>query len=66
MKFCNALREGENNIKWRDGVAGSVAPQRSPLLQDRCKVQDARSKAKTLKLRYRKSYYLSLINDRLY
>ena len=25
LKFCNALREGENKIKWRDGVAGSVA-----------------------------------------
>ena len=30
LKFCNALREAENKIKWRERVAMSVAPQRSP------------------------------------
>ena len=30
LSFCNALREAENKIKWRERVALSVAPQRSP------------------------------------
>ena len=30
LKFCNALREAENKIKWRERVAMSVAPERSP------------------------------------
>ena len=30
LKFCDALREGENKIKWRERVARSVAPQQSP------------------------------------
>ena len=29
LKFCNAVREAENKIKWRERVATSVAPQRS-------------------------------------
>ena len=29
LKFCNALREAESKIKWRERVAMSVAPQRS-------------------------------------
>ncbi|CAH3030521.1 unnamed protein product [Porites evermanni] len=29
LKFCNAVREAENKIKWRERVAMSVAPQRS-------------------------------------
>ena len=39
LRFCNALREAANKIKWRKRVAMSVAPQRSPWLRDRCKVQ---------------------------
>ena len=39
LRFCKALREAENQIKWRKRVAMSVAPQRSPRLRDRCKVQ---------------------------
>ena len=38
LKFYNALREAENKIKWRERVAMSVAPQRSPWLLDRCRV----------------------------
>ena len=34
LKFCNALREAENKIKWRERVAMSVAPQRSPYLYE--------------------------------
>ena len=30
LRFCDALREAENKIKWRKRVAMSVAPQRSP------------------------------------
>ena len=30
LKFCNILRKAENKIKWRERVAMSVAPQRSP------------------------------------
>ena len=30
LKFCNTPREAENKIKWRERVAMSVAPQRSP------------------------------------
>ena len=30
LRFCNALREAENKIKWRKRVAMSVAPQPSP------------------------------------
>ena len=30
LKFCNALREAENKIKWRETVAMSVVPQRLP------------------------------------
>ena len=33
-RFCNALREAENKIKWRERVALSVAPQRSPWLHN--------------------------------
>ena len=29
FKFCDALRESENKIKWRERVARFVAPQRS-------------------------------------
>ena len=30
LKFCDAVREAENKIKWREKrVATSVAPQRS-------------------------------------
>ena len=29
LKFCNALREAENKIKWRERVARSMVPQRS-------------------------------------
>ena len=29
LKFCHAVREAENKIKWRERVATSVAPQRS-------------------------------------
>ena len=29
LKFCDALREAENKIKWRETVATSVVPQRS-------------------------------------
>ena len=29
LKFCNAVREAENKIKWRERVAMSVVPQRS-------------------------------------
>ena len=29
LKFCDAVREAENKIKWRERVATSVAPQRS-------------------------------------
>ena len=29
LKFCHTVREAENNIKWRERVATSVAPQRS-------------------------------------
>ena len=39
LKICNILREAENKIKWRERVAMSVAPQRSPWKGDRCKVQ---------------------------
>ena len=28
LKFCDAVREAENKIKWRERVAASVAPQR--------------------------------------
>ena len=28
LKFCDAAREAENKIKWRERVATSVAPQR--------------------------------------
>ena len=28
LKFCHAVREAENKIKWRERVATSVAPQR--------------------------------------
>ena len=30
LKFCNAIRDYENRIKWREKFARSVAPQRSP------------------------------------
>jgi len=30
LKFCDALRESENIIKWSERVAKSVVPQRSP------------------------------------
>ena len=30
LKFCNALREAENRIKWKERVIMSVARQRSP------------------------------------
>ena len=30
LKFCNALREAENKVKWRERAAKSVVPQRSP------------------------------------
>ena len=30
LKFCNALREAENKVKWRERAAKSVAPQRTP------------------------------------
>ena len=30
LKFCNTVRKSENKIKWRERVAMSVAPQRSP------------------------------------
>ena len=36
LQFCNTPREAENKIKWRERVAMSVAPQRSPWLWDRC------------------------------
>ena len=29
MKFCDAVRDAENKIKWRERVATSVGPQRS-------------------------------------
>ena len=29
LKFCNAVREAENKIKWRERVTMSVVPQRS-------------------------------------
>ena len=29
LKFCDAVREAENKIKWRERVAMSVAPKRS-------------------------------------
>ena len=29
LKFCDAVRDAENKIKWRERVATSVAPQRS-------------------------------------
>ena len=29
LKFCHAVREAEKKTKWREGVATSVAPQRS-------------------------------------
>ena len=29
LKFCHAVREAENKIKWRGRVATSVAPQQS-------------------------------------
>ena len=29
LKFCNAIREAENKIKWRERFAMSVACQRS-------------------------------------
>ena len=29
LKFCDAVREAENKIKWRERVATTVAPQRS-------------------------------------
>ena len=29
LTFCDAIREAENKIKWRERVATSVAPQRS-------------------------------------
>ena len=38
LKFCNILRKAENKIKWRERVAMSVAPQRSPWQRDKCKV----------------------------
>ena len=41
LRFCKALREAENKIKWRKRVAMSGTPQRSPWLRDRCKVQGA-------------------------
>ena len=37
LKFCNALREAENKVKWRERAAKSVVPQRSPWLWDRCR-----------------------------
>ena len=30
LRFCNALREAEDKIKWRERIAMYVAPQRSP------------------------------------
>ena len=39
VSFCNALGEAEHKIKWRARVAMYLAPQRSPWLRDRCKVQ---------------------------
>ena len=43
LRFCNALKEAENKIKWSERVAMSVAPQRSPWLWDtQCKVQGRR------------------------
>ena len=41
FKFCNALREVEDKIKWRERVSRSMAPQRSPWLRDRGKAQVA-------------------------
>ena len=29
LKFCNAVREAENKLKWRERVATSVVPRRS-------------------------------------
>ena len=29
LKFCHAVREAKNEIKWRERVATSVAPERS-------------------------------------
>ena len=37
LRFCNTSREAENKIKWRERVALSVAPQRSPRLHNRCR-----------------------------
>ena len=31
LKFCGAPKEAENKINWRERVARSVAPQRSPV-----------------------------------
>ena len=39
LRFCKALREAENKIKWRKKVAMSGTPQRSPWLRDRWTVQ---------------------------
>ena len=36
LKFCNAVREAENKIKWRERVAMSVVPQRSLTMGLRC------------------------------
>ena len=36
LKFCEALRESKNRIKWKERVASSVALRRS---WDRCKAQ---------------------------
>ena len=37
LKFCDALREAESKIKWRERVARSVALQQSPWARDRCR-----------------------------
>ena len=38
LKFCRAVREAENKIKWRERVTTSVAPQRSlHWLRERCR-----------------------------
>ena len=37
LRFCDALREAENRVKWRLRVAKSVVPQLSPWLRNRCR-----------------------------
>ena len=40
LRFCDTLKESENNVNWRETVAESLAPQWSSWLRDRCKVQN--------------------------